>query len=143
MDIDTVSLHISKEEIGFLKSAIMHRAEYLIGHINIQEYGHQLEEEEQKQIEEAQLFLLKSQNDALQEKLDKIEETKKYSFELTPERIREMREAGFWSKKQDEEIKDIEMNEFQADIKEMIAKHTPIKRGRPVGSKNKEKANAK
>lgn len=45
-------------------------------------------------------------------------------------------------KEEEEEIQDIEMNEFQADLREMIAKHTPAKRGRPLGSKNKEKVNA-
>lgn len=44
---------------------------------------------------------------------------------------------------EDEEIQDIEMNEFRSDLREMIAKHTPKKKGRPVGSKNKEKTNAK
>jgi hypothetical protein len=47
-----------------------------------------------------------------------------------------MKEAGFWTKQTDEEIKDVEMNEFQADIKEMIEKHKPRKVGRPKGSKN-------
>jgi len=36
----------------------------------------------------------------------------------------------------EEEINDVEMNEFRADIKEMIEKHKPRKVGRPKGSKN-------
>lgn len=43
-----------------------------------------------------------------------------------------------------EEIQDIEMDEFRADLREMIEKHKPTRRvGRPKGSKNKEKTNAK
>ena len=45
-------------------------------------------------------------------------------------------------KEMEEEIQDVEMDEFRAELRDMIAKHTPKKRGRPVGSKNKEKENA-
>lgn len=43
-----------------------------------------------------------------------------------------------------EEIQDIEIDEFRADLREMIEKHKPTRRvGRPKGSKNKVKTNAK
>ena len=43
-----------------------------------------------------------------------------------------------------EEIQDIEMDEFRADLREMIEKHKPTRKvGRPKGSKNKGKTNAK
>ena len=42
----------------------------------------------------------------------------------------------------EEEIQDIEIDQFQAELREMIAKHTPKKLGRPKGSKNKVKTNA-
>jgi predicted RND superfamily exporter protein len=39
-------------------------------------------------------------------------------------------------KEMDEEIQDVEMDEFRADIRDMIEKHKPRKVGRPKGSKN-------
>ena len=43
-----------------------------------------------------------------------------------------------------EEIQDIEIDEFRADLREMIEKHKPTRKvGRPKGSKNKGKTNAK
>ena len=48
-----------------------------------------------------------------------------------------MKNAGFWTKQADEEIKDVEMDEFQADIRDMLEKHQPKRKvGRPKGSKN-------
>jgi len=45
-------------------------------------------------------------------------------------------------KEEEKEIQDIEIDQFQAELREMIAKHTPKKLGRPKGSKNKVKTNA-
>jgi multidrug resistance efflux pump len=143
MNDDTVSLYIEFSDIEFVKKAILQRAEYLVDYIDGRESEKRIDIEEKEEEEREQLDLLRSQNERLQEHLRKSE-AKINPFALTPERIRVLKEAGFWTKKQDEEIKDVEMDEFQADIKEMLEKHQPKRRlGRPVGSKNKVKANAK
>jgi hypothetical protein len=123
MEETTVCLNIDIDDLGFLKSAIAQRAKYLIEYINDCESDHKLFLEEQEEEEEAQLDLLREQNEKLQKRLRRAD-------------------AEFWKKPTDAEIQDIEMNEFQTELREMIAKHTPAKRGRPLGSKNKEKANA-
>jgi multidrug resistance efflux pump len=136
MDDDTVSLYIEFSDIEFVKKAILQRAEYLIDYINECESEARIDIEEKEEEEEAQLDLLRSQNERLQEHLRKSE-AKINPFALTPERIRVLKEAGFWTKQADEEIKDVEMDEFQADIKEMLEKHQPKRKvGRPKGSKN-------
>lgn len=143
MDDDTVSLYIEFSDIEFVKKAILQRAEYLVDYINERESEARIDIEEKEEEEEAQLDLLRSQNERLQEHLRKAE-AKINPFALTPERIREMKNAGFWTKQADEEIKDVEMDEFQADIREMLEKHKPTRKvGRPKGSKNKGKTNAK
>jgi len=142
MNDGAVSLYVEFADINFVKEAILQRAQYLVDYIDGRECETRLEMEEQENIERKQLETLRHQNEKLQERLAKMEEKKLNPFALTPERIREMKDAGFWTRQPEKEIQDIEMNEFQAELREMIAKHTPAKRGRPVGSKNKEKANA-
>jgi multidrug resistance efflux pump len=143
MEEKTVCLNIDMDDLGFIKSAIALRAVYLIEYINDCESDHKLFLEEQQEEEEAQLDLLRKQNEKLQERLAKMEENKLNPFALTPERIREMKDAGFWTRQPEKEIQDIEIDQFQAELREMIEKHKPTKRGRPVGSKNKEKIDAK
>jgi chaperonin cofactor prefoldin len=136
MNDDTVSLYIEFSDIDFVKKAILQRAEYLVDYIDGRESEKRIDIEEKKEEEEAQLDLLRNQNERLQEHLRKSE-AKINPFALTPERIRVLKEAGFWTKQVDEEIKDVEMDEFQADIRDMLEKHQPKRKaGRPKGSKN-------
>ena len=142
MNDDTVSLYIEFSDIEFVKKAILQRAEYLVDYIDGRESEKRIDIEEQENIERKQLETLRHQNEKLQERLAKMEEKKLNPFALTPERIREMKDAGFWTRQPEKEIQDIEIDQFQSELRDMIEKHTPAKRGRPVGSKNKEKANA-
>jgi multidrug resistance efflux pump len=142
MNDDTVSLYIEFSDIEFVKKAILQRAEYLVDYIDERESEKRIDIEEKEEEEREQLDLLRSQNERLQEHLRKAE-AKINPFALTPQRIREMKEAGFWTRQPEKEIQDIEIDQFQAELREMIEKHKPTKRGRPVGSKNKEKIDAK
>lgn len=139
-----VTLEINSQDIEFICKSILGRSKVLTEYIlstTKEQLDRQIEMEER---EEKQLKLLESKNKDLKRQLDLLKAKEKAPFELTPERIRVLKEAGFWTKQADEEIKDVEMDEFQADIKEMLEKHQPKRRsGRPMGSKNKVKANAK
>jgi hypothetical protein len=119
MTEETVSLNIDIDDLGFIKSAIAEKAMKMIEYIEERESNKRIDIEEMAEEEERQLRQLRIQNDKLLDRLSRME-----------------------VKNKEEEIQDIEMNEFQADLREMIAKHTPAKRGRPLGSKNKEKVNA-
>jgi uncharacterized protein YihD (DUF1040 family) len=71
---------------------------------------------------------------------DRTDDLLEYIDTLSCMKVKEVVEG--MEKEKEEEIKDIEIDQFQADLRDMIAKHTPKKLGRPKGSKNKVKTNA-
>jgi hypothetical protein len=108
-----VGLYLSLEDVAFIKKMLEERHKELIEHID----------------------------ECIQETNDEI----MYSETHKEDYVKNLQEANktlMETIEIYEEINDVKMNKFNADIEDMIAKHTPIKRGRPVGSKNKEKVNA-
>jgi hypothetical protein len=112
-----VELYITLTEAIFIKRSIEERNKELIEYIEdcIQQTRSEIEFEQTRQDREIEN--LKEANKTLLEAIEIY-------------------------KQKNSEIQDIEIDQFQAELRDMIAKHTPPKRGRPVGSKNKEKANA-
>jgi dsDNA-binding SOS-regulon protein len=72
---------------------------------------------------------------------DRTDDLLDYIDTLTQMKVEEIVEE--MEEEKEEEIRDIEIDQFQAELRDMIAKHTPPKKGRPKGSKNKVKTNAK
>jgi NAD kinase len=113
MTEETVSLNIDIDDLGFIKSAIAEKSMKIIEYIEERESETRIDMEERAEEEDRQLKQLRMQNERLIDHLSKID-----------------------MKKKEEEINDIEIKNFQADLEEMIEKHKPRKVGRPKGSKN-------
>jgi len=112
-----VELWLTIDEVNFIKSALLQKHQTLFHYIS-ERTKDTIEEQSKKQTrQEKDIENYKEANKILQEALEIYEQKEK-------------------------EIQDIEIDQFQAELREMIAKHTPAKRGRPLGSKNKEKVNA-
>lgn len=112
-----VELSFTVGEVNFIKSALIQKYRTLLHYIN-ERTKEAMEEKTKKQTrQEKDIENYKEANKILQETLGIYEQKEK-------------------------EIQDIEIDQFQAELRDMIAKHTPAKRGRPLGSKNKEKVNA-
>ena len=106
-----VELWLTIDDVNFVKSALIQKYQTLLYYIS-ERTKDTIEEEVEKQTrQERDLENYKEANKILLETIDIY-------------------------KQKELEIQDVEMNEFRADIKDMIEKHKPRKVGRPKGSKN-------
>ena len=107
-----VELYFTVAETMYIKKAIEESNKELIDYIDerIEETKHQIEFIETR--EDREIENLKEANKTLLEVIEIY-------------------------KQKELEIRDVEMDDFQADIKEMLEKHQPKRKvGRPKGSKN-------